>query len=82
MASQFTDADVPALERLLALVDAFWREPKVKLAAEIRQTEAHFGLTPLDRMRLQWKIEPEGPKRADVRLEPGEDPRSLLRSVK
>lgn len=66
MASQWTMAsDVQILMRLAILVDQFWTTPTKELAADIAKHEARFGLTPLDRMRLQWKLEaaPEKPVR-------------------
>ena len=57
MAAEYLDADIPALHRLAALIDQFWTEPKATLAAEIRLQQQAFGLTPLDRRRLEWSIE-------------------------
>ena len=81
MASQFLQADVHALRRLAVLIDDFWVAPGTSLAGEIRQQEARFGLTPLDRWRLQWKLD-EGPKKPTVKYEEDEvDPRTRLRAV-
>jgi hypothetical protein len=41
---------------LAALVDQFQRTPTPQLAAEIRQQGLRFGLTPIDRWRLQWEV--------------------------
>lgn len=89
MASEFHSSDVHGLYLLATLVDAFWWEPNRELAAEIRQQRQCFGLTPMDRRRLQWEIErveqaqaqgrrvaPVAPKRAR------KDPRQALVSVK
>lgn len=57
MASEFLDADVHALFRLAVLVDMFWRDPSRELAAELRLEQQCFGLTPIDRRRLQWEVE-------------------------
>lgn len=85
MASELVKADVHELFVLAVLVDAFWTNPSKELAAEIRLQRQCFGLTPLDRRRLQWEIErgesavaatKERKKPAAVRK--GKDPRSLL----
>lgn len=56
MSSEFLDGDIPALFRLVVLVDAFWKEPNIKIGAEIRMLEREFGLTPLSRRRLEWSV--------------------------
>lgn len=78
MAVQFLDADRHALYRLAVLIDAFWLEPTKELAGEIRQQESRFGLTPLDRWRLQWKVEPpEAPAKAAEPEAEIDDPRII-----
>jgi hypothetical protein len=57
MAPEFDESDVHGLFILATLVDAFWYEPNAALAAEIRLQRQCFGLTPIDRRRLQWEIE-------------------------
>lgn len=59
MASEFVHgrADIHGLFVLAVLVDDFWSEPTTALAAEIRLQRQCFGLTPIDRRRLQWEIE-------------------------
>jgi hypothetical protein len=89
MAEEYLDTDVQALFRLAVLVDAFWVQPSDKLAAEIRLQQQCFGLTPIDRRRLQWEVERaqaarqkrERPER-EARPVPAEDPRKFLRAVK
>jgi len=84
MASQWLETDTDALGRLALLWDAFYREPAASLLAEIRLQESRFGLSPLDRSRLQWEIrraEEPGPK-APVTKRGGSDPRTLLMAVK
>ena len=81
MSTQYREADMHALLRLAVLIDLFWIKPTVPLAAEIRQEESRFGLTPLDRMRLQWKIEDEVPKLQQEYEVPAEDPRRSLRII-
>src|SRR5436309_2876270 len=56
MASQYLPTDVDGLTRLAFLVDAYYRKPGTAVLAEIRMQEARFGLSPLDRSRLQWEI--------------------------
>lgn len=48
--------DEMALFILLVLIDSYWKSPSVKLAAEIRQQQKEFGLTPLNRRRLEWQV--------------------------
>ena len=48
-------SDIPGLEILADLVDRFWYGD-AGLAAEIRLQRQCFGLTSLDRRRLQWEI--------------------------
>ena len=60
MAAEFLQADRHGLYRLAVLVDAFWRTEDPRLASEIRLQAQCFGLTPIDRRRLQWEMEDEG----------------------
>lgn len=57
MAPEFDDSDVHGLYALAMLVNAFWYEPSTGLAGEIRLQRQCFGLTPIDRRRLQWEID-------------------------
>jgi hypothetical protein len=58
MAPEYDDSDRHGLFLLAVLVDGFWRSPSKELAAEIRLQRQCFGLTPIDRRRLQWTIPP------------------------
>lgn len=83
MAAEFLEADRHALVRLAVLIDAFWNEPSKELAAEIRLEQQAFGLTPIDRRRLQWSIEPDRETERRPSLPTPEtssesDPRNLL----
>jgi hypothetical protein len=53
-------ADEEALFSLALLMDDYWnaRSPtmRAKLASEIRLQRRQFGLTPLDRRRLEWTV--------------------------
>jgi preprotein translocase subunit SecD len=62
MAEEYLGADIKGGLYLLAeLHQRRWTETQtavlIGLAAEIRQQEIRFGLSPIDRRRLQWSIE-------------------------
>jgi hypothetical protein len=89
MAAEYLDADVHGLYRLAVLVDRFWTHPSVSVAQTIAHQEQRYGLSPLDRRRLEWIVEkaeqatqqrraPEPPKP----LPAADDPRKLLEVVK
>lgn len=88
MAPEYDDSDRHGLFLLAVLVDAFWAEPSQTLAAEIRLQRQCFGLTPIDRRRLQWEIDrgdsaaaKTQKRRRDAAPKPEaveEDPRRLL----
>lgn len=86
MSSQWLVTDSDALGRLALLWDEFYQRPDAKVMGEIRLQEQRFGLSPLDRSRLQWEVsraegaEQKRPK-APVRRT-GTDPRSILMAVK
>lgn len=88
MAPEYLKADIHGLIELAELVDRYWEEPSSSLAAEIRLQRTCFGLTPLDRRRLQWEVEKVESvvgkkKRARPQgIKAGEDPRDLFRAVK
>lgn len=90
MAPEYDDSDVHGLYLLAALVNDFWWKPSKEIAAEIRLHRQCFGLSPIDRRRLQWEIErtedaqERGAKRrARTKQDPaagtGDDPRAALR---
>lgn len=89
MAGQFIESDVDGLYVLATLKDAFWScapgDPKMgALAAEIRMQEQRFGVTPLDRRRLEWELErePAGAETAPPTPAPAPvDPRKTMRLV-
>src|SRR4051812_1508453 len=56
MASQWIETDRDALGRLALLWDEFYRRPNANTMKEIRLQGALFGLSPVDRSRLQWEI--------------------------
>lgn len=93
MAPEYDDSDRHGLFVLAALIDDFWHarsaSARKELAAEIRQQGQRFGLSPIDRRRLQWEIErtEEAQEKAakrrtrSPRSSGGADPRSTLRAV-
>jgi hypothetical protein len=85
MAGEFLKADIHGLYILVELVEQFWTEPSQALAAEIRLQRTCFGLTPIDRRRLQWEVErveavTRRPPPRPSRL-PSDDPRRNLALV-
>jgi len=94
MAPEFEASDVHGLFMLALLVDDFWSadapSSRMSLAAEIRQQSQRFGLSPIDRRRLQWEVErvedaqEKGARRRGRVPAPSRrsaDPRSVLRPV-
>jgi len=87
MASEYLETDVEGLGRLAILIDDFYNNPKAKTMQEIRLQEARFGLSPVDRSRLQWEIakgEEAERKRKPKTTAPksAKDPRGVLGVVK
>jgi hypothetical protein len=89
MAPEFDASDAHGLFALAMLTEDFWRSAspgeRMKLAAEIRQQGQRYGLSPIDRRRLQWEIErteeaqEKGAVRRASRPKRGaSDPRSAL----
>ncbi len=87
MVPEYLEADLDGLFILAVLVDKFWRKPTKELAGEIRLQRQCFGLSPIDRRRLQWEVEKV--EDATRRRRPSErvqkptsdDPRKLLSVV-
>lgn len=76
---------------LAELVEQFWEDPTRELAAEIRLQRQSFGLSPIDRRRLQWEVErtTEAQEKRKTRAARAEtvkrkrsDPRKILKMVK
>jgi hypothetical protein len=88
MASQWIETDADALGRLALLWDEFYQRPSADALKEIRLQSALFGLSPLDRSRLQWEVsrgeeaERRSQKPASARRTSIADPRRLLMAVK
>jgi hypothetical protein len=63
MAGEYDPSDIHGLALLDDLYDAYWTLPpekamtKLTLAGEIRLQRQCFGLSPIDRRRLQWEID-------------------------
>lgn len=61
MAPEFLEADTHGLFALAMLEDDFWNSKnpreRVVLMVEIRHQRQCYGLTPIDRRRLQWQVE-------------------------
>jgi hypothetical protein len=87
MASQWIETDTDALGRLALLWDVFYKSPDGRVMAEIRLQEQRFGLSPLDRSRLQWEVS-RGEEAGRKHQKPmptrrtGTDPRAILMAVK
>ena len=92
MATEFLAADRKRLDVIAELHQQFALAaeqggPITQLASEIRLQEREFGLTPMDRRRLQWEIErgetaaEQTEKRRKPKADPGKDPRSILSVV-
>lgn len=97
MATEFLEADRQRLELIAELRQQFHRAIETDgkglatLASEIRQQEVSFGLTPMDRRRLEWEVDrgeaatartQERRKQTDLRkATEGKDPRDLLKAM-
>jgi hypothetical protein len=57
MAAEWLRADWHGLYVVADLLDRYWRTGSLTAAAEYRQHRAAFGLTSMDRRRLQWEIQ-------------------------
>ena len=94
MAPEYDDSDRHGLFMLAMVVNDFWlaesATSRKEAAAEIRLQAQRFGLSPMDRRRLQWEIErteeaqDAGKRRrskSTSTADPSVDPRSILRAV-
>jgi hypothetical protein len=85
MATRLVAMDLQAIERLAFVVDLAHKCPgDARLEEQIQKLSMPFGLTPLDRRRLEWSIEEPKPKpvaASEPAAAPGPDPRSMLRVV-
>ena len=88
MAGEYLPTDIDGLARLALLVDNYYKNPHKEILAEIRLQEARFGLSPVDRSRLQWEVsrgeEAERKRKPPPRQQnpSSVDPRGILGVVK
>jgi hypothetical protein len=90
MASQWLPTDVAGLGLIAILYDEYYKQPHVDYVKEIRLQRPCFGLTPLDRSRLQWEVSRSDAEvlKQDRRVESSRrrtrthDPRHILTAVK
>jgi hypothetical protein len=91
IAPELLKVDQHGLFVLAELVEQFWEDPDPKIAGEIRLQRQSFGLSPIDRRRLQWEVErtteaqarrEKREKAATGRSKKRTDPRKLLKMVK
>lgn len=93
MAPEFDKSDNHGLFQLAMITNDFWNAEtpgqRTSLAAEMRQQAIRYGLSPIDRRRLQWEIEKseDAMARGTARKppvpkpSPANDPRQVLRAV-
>lgn len=86
MVSEFLPSDLHRLFVYAETYEQFWRTGDVRHAAELRNQGQYFGLTPLDRRRLQWEIRKvetadRGNPPAESRARVQGDPRAVLHSL-
>lgn len=87
MSTQWLPTDITGLEMLAVCYDKFYKTGDVEYMKEIRLQRPCFGLTPLDRSRLQWEVsraeEAEGKRPAPPKKTgTGGDPRRVLSMVR
>ena len=90
MAAEYLEVDKHGLYLLAELHQRRWTTSdgvEVRmLAAEIRQQETRFGLTPIDRRRLQWEVDNESAQertqmRRQRRRPVAGDPRDVFKLI-
>ena len=94
MREKYLTVDIHGLYTLVELVHQFWTAPTPEAHREIRLARPPYGITPVDRLRLQWEIHevkdtappapptappPPPTPRPTVR---GDDPRRVLTMVR
>ncbi|MFA5385773.1 MAG: hypothetical protein WC364_14150 [Eubacteriales bacterium] len=88
MAGEYLPTDIDGLARLAILIDNYYNNcgfvGAKETLGEIRLQEARFGLSPVDRSRLQWEVargeeaeKKRNPKQQNVRPHKA-DPRGIL----
>lgn len=87
MADKWIDSDFYGLYKLACLTDKYFKTDDIEALKEIRLQEPRFGLTPLDRSRLQWEIVrgdeagTKKPAKPRPTSRPNRDPRAFLRDI-
>ena len=80
MAPEYHAVDIHGLYRLAMITDKFWTAPgfsvALEAAKEIRLAQKDYGMTPMDRRRLQWQIQATE-KAQDEGARRGKPPTSL-----
>ena len=56
MAAEWHESDIFGLYAVAFLYDKFYRNPSAAAHAELRLARAPYGLTPIDRRKLEWSI--------------------------
>jgi hypothetical protein len=83
MSTQWLPTDITGLEMLAVCYDKFYKTGDIEFMKEIRLQRPHYGLTPLDRSRLQWEVtrgeEAERKLQQQPQKRPTSDPRKVLR---
>jgi hypothetical protein len=88
MASQWLPTEFDGVFRLAMKWDDYYLKGRASDLGEIRLQEQRFGLSPLDRSRLQWEVNrgDEATRKLRQRIQPSArvsgDPRKLLTAVK
>lgn len=85
MASRWLESDIEGLYLIAVLRNEFFTRPTPTVAGEIRQQETRFGLSPIDRRRLDWRItgpQSEVPVPEEQEQPEERDTRVVLRAVK
>lgn len=69
MGPEYDDSDIHALYVLAGVVDDYWTATSATerraASAEIRLQSVRFGLSPMDRRRLEWQIEETEKKKSE-----------------
>ena len=88
MAIEYLEIDKQGLVLLATLLQDFWvarsAKDRCRFAVEIRQQESRFGLSPVDRRRLQWAVQrgeaaAKKTKARRKKADPNKDPRNVLK---